>query len=107
MKIEDICKPDDVFTNTPLHLTGTVEGLSPGSACVNSSGVINTATLGATVAMRTSFSCGSSAHVPFHCSWNASIASLCPHKELPPILGQTKSFESSNTSDTTARSCEF
>src|ERR1019366_3907580 len=60
MKIEDICQPDDVFTNTPLHLTGTVEGFSPGPPCVNSSGVTNTATLGATLAIRTSLNCGSS-----------------------------------------------
>src|ERR1700730_15451567 len=107
MKIDDMRQPVAVFTNTPLHLIGTVEGFSPGSACVNSSGVINTATLGATVAMRTSFNSESSPQVPFHCSGNASIASLCPHQELPPIWAQTKSFESSSPSDTTARSCEF
>ena len=54
MKIDDMRQPPAVFTNTPLHLMGTVEGFPPGSPCVNNSGVINTATLGATLAMRTS-----------------------------------------------------
>src|ERR1700737_2867191 len=59
MNIDAMRQPDFVFTKTPPHLMGIVEGFLPGSPTVDSSGVTSTATPGDTLAMRSSSICGS------------------------------------------------
>jgi ribonuclease BN (tRNA processing enzyme) len=82
--IEEIRQPDGVFTKTPLHLMGTVDGVLPAGPTVNKSGVTSMQAPGEALAMRSSLVCGSRIQVPFHAASNASSDSLYPHTELPP-----------------------